>query len=329
MKKIIIFLIFFFIVFFISGEKLAEFDNVYKPGRFQVSGDGLYIVDGYQIKLFSMKNFKLITRFGKKGEGPGEFKFAPKVLLVFPDQAFVSCWGKVALFTRKGKLIKEKKSPNFTDMYKVKENYLGRIFKYDRKNDTSEFSMLLFDKDLNKQKVLSTYIQRREEWTGYQKGMSKKMNINMFKDYFDLVTDGEFIFIGDTKKGFFIDIFDSKGERVNTIKNGYEKLKTSKENIEEYWKRSKRPRDEKRANYIYPEYYPAYKKLFVNNKKIYAITYKFKRDKQELLILDMKGKILKQTYIPEKRYYNFFNNKYYYFVDNEAEEVMEFHAVDL
>ncbi len=75
MKKKIILLIFSLNVFFVSGEKRTSFDNVFKPRNFVVEGNDLYIVDGGVIKYFSMKDFKFIRQIGKKGEGPGEFKW--------------------------------------------------------------------------------------------------------------------------------------------------------------------------------------------------------------------------------------------------------------
>ena len=332
MKKIVVFLIFFFTIFFVSGKKLTTFDNIYKPYKFQIKGNDLYVVDGWVIKLFSMKDFKFITQFGKKGEGPGEFKYYPQIM-VFPDQVFVSSTGKVTSFTRNGKLIKEKRTQNQFYVYKVKRNYLVSKFNFNPKRLSAIVNIKVLDKNFNIIKKIYTYTFPKGDFRAFVKGLTKKQNLNMPPNYFNTITDGDFIFIGNTKKGFYIEIYDHKGEKVNTIIKNLEKLKVSdeykKKEMDKLKKSKNWDRDKTMFNYIFPEYFPAYKKLIINNNKIYALTYKTDGEKQELVILDFQGNILKKTFVPEEKYYNICNNKFYYFVDNEEDEVMEFHSIDL
>ena len=334
MKKTSVFLIFFFIIFFVSGEKLATFDNIYRPYKFQVEGNDLYVVDGSVIKLISMKDFKFITQFGKKGEGPGEFKYSPQIV-VFPDQVFVSSRGKVTFFTRNGKLINEKRVQNqiVIGVYRVKGNYFGAKPNFNPKKLYAIVNIKVLDSDFNIIKEIYTYTFPKGDFKVIAKGLTKKQNLNMLPNYFNTITDGDFIFIGDTNKGFFIEIYDHEGNRVNTIKKNIEKLKVSdkykKKEMDKLKKSKNWDQNKKMFNYIFPKYFPAYKKLIVNNNKIYVLTYKTDGEKRELIILDFQGDILKKTFVPEEKYYNICNNKFYYFVDNEEDEVMEFHSIDL
>ena len=281
-----------------------------------------------------MKDFKFITQFGKKGEGPGEFKYSPQIM-VFPDQVFTSSRGKVTFFTRNGKLIKEKRVPNQIGIgvYRVKGNYLVTKPDFNPKKLSAIVNTKVLDKDFNIIKEIYTYTFPKGDFKVFAKGLTKKQNLNMLPNYFNAITDGDFIFIGDTKKEFFIEIYDHEGNRVNTIIKNYKKIKVSEEYKKKEMDKLKKSKnwDQNKTmfNYIFPKYFPAYKKLIVNSKKIYAITYKTKEDKQELIILDFQGNILKKTFVPGKKYYNICNNKFYYFIDNEEDEVMEFHSIDL
>lgn len=332
MKKVIVFLTCFFIVFLISGEKLATFDNIFKPYRFQVDGDDLYVVDGPVIKLFSMKDFKLVTQFGKKGEGPGEFKRSAQIM-VFPDKVVAVSSGKVSFFTRGGEIISEKKLPIRINVNKVKENYLGMKYNFDRKKLTSDVSVKVLNNDFQTIKEIDKYTYPEGDFLIFASGLKTKLKLNMVLNYYNAITDGNYIYIGNTTKGLYIDIFNHDGNKVNTINKKYKKLKVSEEfkkkRMDEL-KRSKNwERDKKMFNHVFPDYFPAFRNFRVNNGKIYVFTHLEKEKERQLIILDIHGKKIKETFIPRERYFSVCNNKFYYFVDNEDEEVMEFHSIDL
>lgn len=330
MKRILVFLLLFLIVFFVAGEKIAIFDDIYTPNQFKIRGDSLYIVDGYTIKLFSMKDFKFITQFGKKGEGPGEFKSNPRIM-VFPDNVFVSYIGKILFFSRRGKFIKEKKSPRFTFLYKVKENFLSRELRFDRKKGVSSRQIKVLDYEFNEIKEMQTIENDRRSNIGPGSG---KRNLEVIRKRKSIITDGNYIYSFDTNKGFYIEIYDCKGEKINTIVKDIKKIKVTKESKEEVLKVMKQDKKsweyiKKNFNIIFPEYFPDIRFMLGDNKKLYVATYKTVNSRIELLILDIKGNILKKTFIPKKEHFLIHNNKFYYFIDNEDEEVWELHAVDL
>ncbi|MEN8155122.1 MAG: hypothetical protein ABFR75_13980 [Acidobacteriota bacterium] len=330
MKKIIVFLIFASFTFFVSGEKLAEFDNVYKPRNFQVAGDDLYIVDGGVIKYFSMKDFSFIKQIGKKGEGPGEFKWNPRIY-AFSDYLFASDMGKVLFFTRKGELIKEKKIANRMWLEKMEKGYLGRKFEFLRKKLSAKIHLKILDNDLNIVKDIFTFTP--DGLFVMVSGNTKRQDRHMVPHYTRATTDGKRAYLADTKRGFFLEIYDQKGNKINTININYKKREVSKEYKKDEMDKLKKFKswesDKKRFNYIFPDFFPAFKLHIVNNGKIYLITYQTKEDKREIITIDNKGKILKRNFVPDERIYNIFNDKFYYFVDNEDDEVMEFHSIDL
>ncbi len=331
MKKIIIFLFLFLIVFFVVGEKIAIFDDIFKPSIFQIKGDDLYVVDGYTIKIFSMKDFNFITQFGKKGEGPGEFKYKPRIM-VFQDKVFVSFIDKIIFFTRRLKFIEEKVSPRNSVLYKVKENYLSREFSFDRKKGIGSTQMKLLDPEFNEIKEMTTIDNKRRSNSRLGSG---KRNLEVIQKRKRVMTDGDYIYSFDTNKEFCIEIYDHKGEKINTIVKDVEKIKVTKEFKENYLKEMREDNKEsweymkKRCNFIFPKYFPDISFIHGDNKKLYVATYKTVNSRIELLVLDFKGKILKTTFIPTRDFFIIHNDKFYYFIDNEDEEVWELHAVDL
>jgi len=317
------------------GEKIAEFDDIYKPRQIEISGDDLYVVDGDTIKLFSIKELKFIKQIGKKGEGPGEFKFWPRIS-VFPDIIFAIDRSplnkKIVFFSRKGEFISERRLPRFTTVKKVKQNYLSRelSFSYDRKTTLTKVEIL--DNDLNLIKELYTEKKERSS-INFGRGGKKKIDFEMFPRMKHAVTDGDFIYIIDTHKGFYFEIYDHKGNKLSTIEKKLEKIRFEgefkKKILESLKVVDSKYGTENQYNYIFPEFLPEIADVEGKNNKIYVSTLRVVNDKSEIIIMDHKGNILKRAYVTRANPSCIHNDKFYYFIDNEEEEVWELHVEDL
>jgi hypothetical protein len=82
----------------------------------------------------------------------------------------------------------------------------------------------------------------------------------------------------------------------------------------------------------FPDYFPAIADFFVNDDTIYVMTWKIENSINEFFTYDMSGKFKKRLMIPIqyetglKSYPITFNKgKLYQIVENEEEEVWEFH----
>ncbi len=82
-------------------------------------------------------------------------------------------------------------------------------------------------------------------------------------------------------------------------------------------------------NYIFPEYFSPIYYLSVEKEKIYITTLFNDAEKKKISILDIKGNLLKHATVSSLNKSTIHNNKYYYFIDNEDEEVWELHVKDL
>lgn len=330
MKKILIFLLFFSIVFHVLGEKIAEFDDIYKLESFKIDGDDLYVVDGYEIKLFSIKDARLITTFGKRGAGPGEFSDIPRIT-VFQEDISVVAGRKIFFFKRNGKYISEIKLP-LISVSKVKNNYLSNKYIINEKTDEMETEVQVLDNNLKKIRTL--YSEKRKLSSIYSKADGKtKKDLFVFKKTKHRSTDGEYIYVYDSNKGFFIEIFDHNGIKLNTIYKEMMQLPVTDQDRNDFMIRQKKSkywdRLKNRYNFIFSKYFPNIRWLYGDRKNLYVATYKKINEKMEVIILNQKGEILKEAFVPEMEYHLFHKGKYYYFIDNEEDEVWELHMVNL
>ena len=87
MRKVILIILLFFVVLLLRGENTAEITEISKPD-FMVAHNGkLVVMEKPHIYIYSLKDFKLIKKFGRQGEGPGEFKieqFGAPMSTLFP-----------------------------------------------------------------------------------------------------------------------------------------------------------------------------------------------------------------------------------------------------
>jgi hypothetical protein len=80
----------------------------------------------------------------------------------------------------------------------------------------------------------------------------------------------------------------------------------------------------KKVKYTFPKYFPAFKRIFINSGNIYAVTFKKKSNKNEIIIMDLKGKILKRVFLELRgKCLQFFDGGLYYLNDNFANEEWE------
>ncbi len=97
----------------VFATKIVPLPEIIKPDLIKVDGDDMVIAEKASISIYSLKNFKLIKKFGKEGEGPQEFKlimgFFGLNISIHPEYIIINSVGKISYFTRKGEFIKEKK----------------------------------------------------------------------------------------------------------------------------------------------------------------------------------------------------------------------------
>ncbi|MGD2085254.1 MAG: hypothetical protein PVH61_03635 [Candidatus Aminicenantes bacterium] len=107
--------------------------------------------------------------------------------------------------------------------------------------------------------------------------------------------------------------------------------------------------DQMKSRLEFPSYFPALQTFAVADGKIYAVTYGKKNGKTEVLVLDLKGKLLKTVFLPlhqrddelamtlENRVarqvtnstFAIKNGKFYQVLENQNEESWELHIHEI
>jgi hypothetical protein len=329
-KKVVCFILFLVLVTIVHGEKIASFPEVMKPEAICIDGDELFVTEGTTVSVYCLKTFKLKHRLGKKGEGPGEFKYRP-FIKVFKDSIFASTMDKMAWFSREGMLTRELKTPARGQSFPVKENFVFLDTQFDFKNRRINITVRILNKNL--EKIKDIYNGEDENVILYLSSDTGKEDKKMTPHYFNVTAANGKIFIADSKKGFFIEVFDHTGKKLNTIQIDTENIPVEDDFKKEAVEKLKESRDWERIknnNFIFYKYFPKIKSFSADGDRFYAQTYRVRDKKNEFIIGDSKGNIIKKLFLPTKDVvYTFRNNAYYYMKDNESSEEWELFKVDI
>ena len=329
MKKtcLILFLIVFSALSF--AKKAAEFPELKRPQGLIIDENRIFIPDYPEVYIYSLKDFRLIKKFGKEGEGPGEFKARPDRfnISVQPDYLFVNCDMKIFYFTWKGKLINEINTRGVGYyFFAAKDRLLGR--KIIQEEKIRYTPLYLFDSNLNPVKELA-----RIKPAGSAKAFRafhRSFNVEFGKDK---------IFVNLGTK-FVVKIFDYNGKLLHVIdkENPENRVKVTEADKKEYYENLKlTPGYQTIINRIvFPEYFPAIRSdigLQYDHhggiEKLYVITEKKKDDRAVCFLFDVKGTFLKKVNLPFQSPLDIKNGRLYQLIENEEAEVYELHVTGI
>jgi hypothetical protein len=317
----------------VSADNAGVLDGILKPAMIKVFADEIFVVEGHKVFIYSLKDLSLKNKIGREGEGPGEYKLDPArtlIITVLPEYIIAESRHKVAFFSRQGKFIKEmKKSPFILQVLPFGDNYVVHKIT-SGKGDRGYFSLHIFDAGMNPVKELYR-----------QKFFTFENKVFVMPDGLNYCICDNKLFVEESPEGFVIEVFDSKGNKLDRIEKQYEKIKVPEAEKETayndytgipFLRRMRKERGKqwvdnflKSQNIVYPDYYYPIHDIASDGKKLYVRTYHKKNNKEKYLIMDTKGNILKEVYLPiakkvdflvqmqgDKKYYNIHNDKFYY-----------------
>jgi hypothetical protein len=338
MRKQILLLLGFFLAccLMVPAQKVATFPELINPDYFRMDNRQIYFVEGTFIYIYSLKDFKLVKRFGKRGEGPREFLLNPIVktplLDVQTDNIVVHSFGKISLFSRNGDFKKEMKIPEeiVVSMQPLgKQKFVGMGFKTEK--NVSFITINSYGPDLKKEKEI--YKQENTIQIGEKiDPLSRPPEFLVSSDKIVINTG-----LGP------IHILNPEGEKICSINHNYEKVKVRENDKKELLTIFRTDPRIKQYYLIlkdrveFPRYFPGILLCTANNNKIYVQTFKKINEKSQFYIFDMNnGKLLKKTFISiaqktliEPYYYNIYNGKIYQLIENEDEETWELHVIEI
>jgi hypothetical protein len=334
MNKLYFLVFIIFLSVSVSAKKVATFPDLKNPNQLYLDDSRIYMVDDTFIYIYSSKDYSFIKRFGKRGEGPEEFKLSANetpFLSICDDHLQAISTGRVSFFTKDGKFIKVLTTIEGDIFQKIGNSYVG--WKRIKDNNIQYELINLYDSSFKKIKEIS----RRE--SGIQPGKRKINPLTWFVNNFQVYKDKIFI----DKKEFTIFVFNEKGEKLYDINLESEKMRINDEmrkrilhyyEVESpYWK-IRWPR--LKSWFVFSEFFPIVRNFQVVDDKIYINTFLEKNDKSGFIILDLQGKVLKKTLLPLKKesffvIYPFFikNNKLYQVLFNDKVEEWELHVEEI
>jgi len=323
------------IFFFINNafaEKIGDLNEILNPFQIQVSQDILLISDQNQIFFFSLDQLKIIRKIGGQGEGPGQFLVNP-FIKILSDRILAYTPFLIVSFSKNGVLMNQTRycKGSLWNLDYIKGNYIGSLLKYSEKGTYTNFTIL--DSNFEEVKIISSIFSKSPTRMKKVKSYIVKP-LNKFQCYKD-----EIYVVSENNPGFLISVFNHKGDLIRKITQDYEQIKISKREGEKLLEDYKNiPPIRKRweslnrlFDYVIPEFFPPIHDFRITNDIIFVKTFKSSSKGVEFILLDLKGKLLGKTFLPDikTRYFDIYNNKYYYLIDNETEETWEFHRIDI
>ena len=338
MKETIIFSILLVLALTLSGEKLAELDNLGRPEQIAVDGETLYVLEDTSVYMYSLKDYRLLKQFCKKGNGPGELKPLPNFKLqmaVDKSNVLVNSYSKMILYTKTGEILKERRYPFIAlQVIPIDANYAVTKSVFNE-NEANSVGLCFFYNEFKENKNVYS-----RKYPHYKKSGRVDMlpNLVFIRKY-----DGK-IFSFDQDGGFTINVYDSSGKLLNTIESDYKKQKMTRFFIDKTWEWAKKDirlrniSEKIRQMAYFPEYFPVMKNFMVDDNKIYVQTYEMKMEKNQsrFVIVDFNGKILKKIYLAgadintiEPSAYTFKKGYYFYLFENPKTEKIELHRENI
>jgi hypothetical protein len=317
------------------GEVAAVLPDLLKPQKIYVDSDRFYVVENLSIFIYSLSDFKLIKKFGKKGEGPREFKRF-SVITITPDKLFINSGGKVSYYSKEGEFLSEKRATGVYWIFKPVENGKRFVGYGTASEDNVRYRTVnLFDGNLKKVKELT-----RNRTPIQQSGRIDPIATMRGRNYF---TSADRVYVESFEDGI-IKCFDTNGQLIHSINPGIEQIKVTKEDEAEMraalasHPSYKEAYEALKSRVFFPEYYPRIKTYQLVDNKLYVITYK-KLEKSrhyECLVLDAAGKLLNRGEVHiqvstavEEFPYTIKNGKFYQLVENEDDEEIELHITSI
>ena len=326
----------------VMAGQVATLSEVSIPELIYVQDSNLYVVEGIHLFVYSLKDYSLIHKIGKPGEGPGEFKhLAGGVLCIVPtpmkDKIMVSSTRKVSYFTLDGKFIKEEKSTAIIGRYvPVGDKLVGMTYRQENKEPFISYNLY------------STPSEKIQELFKSPVALLPGTKIDpihgALQDRFLILPYAGDKAVIPLELENKILIFDSQGKTVadigfdeslievsGDIEKELDRLFSTDIRFKTLYTQLKGQNRIKFADHL-----PAIREMRVGDGKIYSVSFHKKDGKSLTTIFDMQGKVLQKVYLPlfeanllELHPFTFHGNKIYQLVEDEEAEEWQLHITDI
>lgn len=295
------------------GEALGSEEYMFSGVQsVTIDGEGrIYVLDyiEYNVKIYD-KNGKYINKFGKQGQGPGEF-FLPRVVIISnQDEIIVQNYTSFDFFSFDGQ--------------------------YKRSISSAEYRLTSSDLDSDGN-IISTEIVRDDENPRYElKKFDPEMNYlhsfgssplpNSRRDGFnplfpifrwDLINGNQIVF--GYMEDYELKIFDSEGKLIRKILKDYDRIKVTQKDVDERLEGEELP-PQLKASMTIPEYHCPFRWIIADDEgRIFVLTYERVEDGEGYYydVFDVDGKFMVKVPIRTRPY--LIRNSKLYTVEEDEE----------
>jgi hypothetical protein len=292
---------------------VATFPEMVKPIELKIDDSYIYISDQNSVFVYNKNNYALVKRLGKKGEGPGEYKSHARIgltthtLVIYDNR-------KIVEYSKALEYLREVSLPfTINRFFPVGNNFVIEESKPINGKESYCFSLYNNNKEFLKYLVVD-----------YNYLSTKKYMINSWSV---ARCRNNRIFISQPHKGFKFVVFSITGKKLYQIVKPSRNIKYEEKHQNLYFekiryflgsKQVKRTRE--RARKIpAPEFVPDIKNFWVTDRRIYVKTHDIKEKTEKYIIMDLRGNILKEVFLPITfmEILTFYKNKFYFLQDSE------------
>lgn len=338
---------FFSVLLLTLSIPAVELPEIMKPSTICIADSKLYIIDGSEVHFYTMTGEHL-GKFGKKGEGPGEFVstlYYPNKIAATKDKLLVESLNKISYFTFKGKFIKDIKKPVVLNNVTIAgKNFVARKVIQSTQKD-SKSTVSIYDSKFNKIKDLY-------EQNFPQQNHDGKRKLDLGQDFLMFVVHDNKIFVERSPEGLLFDVFDFSGNKLYTIGDGSkgtivnDSMKAVLENrlrydpqIQKQMTQRKRTWKDMKKNMklVFPENLPAVQNFYIAGNRIFVQNSLVKEGEAHFVIMDLKGQQIAEKKMKVYEPASFMaklmgikfsvckGNNIYYIQENEDTETWELH----
>lgn len=268
------------------------------PGRVAVDDRHIYLLDGHAVTILDRKDFSVLKRFGRRGEGPGEFTAHPNDPPGFAlgkQGLVISAQNRVLVFSRAGECLNQVNS----GVRGIACQPLGKLLvgiERPRMDKRLAVSYQLYDNRIEQRARLYHYED------DFQSGEGLQILKNPYEYHYSFAADDEHAYIY-RKDNQTVGVFDSRGELLRAIALGGDGGEVSRETAEriiKFWKE-----DSVKKQYfpflkpvtVAPRF-PALRQLRLSNGILYVITYKRRGGLNQCRMFRTSGESLGECMIP-------------------------------
>lgn len=289
-------------------ENVVVLKEVVNPSSITVSSDRISIVEGRsgEIFMYSLNGGRFLGKFGRTGQGPGEFDRAPH-LIPQPGEWIAISFGKVIYFSETGEFRREVKILPADLMFSgypifpLAGRYVG--FPFIRDEDGKMLSCVgrIYEEDWKPVVDFTPPFPSPTPPPPPPPGSNikpPKEDFLLIKDYSSGIVAGNRIYFADSRKGFSISVFDTQGRPVREIRLEEKPVpierKYRQDLIADWRENMKKYLDI--YNPVVPEVFPALFAFRVDGAEIHALTPRRKNGLYEIITLNLEGKILRRSF---------------------------------